>query len=153
MKVAVFTLGILMLATSVSATPCQIARSVYRDADRKGFELVFDAPIMTTGTSAIATINHVRQGRLYSFNVTQASGYGSIFLWNDLERGDSLRLNFFGQNLTSATPIVLGEELKPPDYAFIAGLGSYDYYRRRSYVTENSPPLLGDVMWIYDRCQ
>ncbi len=148
-----------MLAKSVLASTCQIAQSVYRDADGKGFELVFDAPLPETGSSdATATINHPEQGRLYTFNVTQASGYGSISLvsinaiGNSLKDANSFRINFFGQNFKSATPVFFGEETQAPDYAFIAELGSHDYYTRRGTVTEETPPFLGDVMWIHDRC-
>ena len=160
MKIAVFTLAMVILTKSVSASTCQIAQSVYRDADGKGFELVFDAPLPDTGSSdATATIIHSKQGQLYTFNVTQSSGYGSISLIsinatnNSWEDADSFRINFFAQNFKSATPLFLGEEIQAPEYAFIAELGSHDYYTRRGTITENTAPFLGDVMWIHDRCQ
>ncbi len=48
------------------------------------------------------------------------------------------------------TPLWFREATKAPQYAVIAELGSHDYYQRRS--TEN-PPLIGDVMWMFDRKQ
>jgi hypothetical protein len=160
MKIATFTLGILMLVTlglSVSAAPCKIAQSVYRDADGKGFELVFSAGNRTS--QATATITYPPQGQLYQFNVVQSSGYGSIFLVNindtrnRLETNSRLGINFFDQNLRAATPIFSGEETIAPEYAFISELGGYDYYQRRGSIQENTPPLLADLMWVHDRCQ
>ncbi len=150
-----------MLVTSgfpVSAAPCKIAQSVYRDADGKGFELVFSAAGNRT-SHATATIAYPPQGQLYQFNVVQSSGYGSISLvninsnGNRLETNNRLGISFFDQNLRAATPIFLGEETAAPEYAFISELGGYDYYQRRGSVTENMPPLLADVMWVHDRCQ
>ena len=64
-----------------------------------------------------------------------------------------LNLFFFDQASQSATPLFLEETTEAPEYAFVSGLGSYDYYARRGTITEETPPLLGDMMWVYDRCQ
>jgi hypothetical protein len=164
-KLIAFTLGILtssieLLPTAGLAAPCKINQSIYRDADGKGFELVFGAPIPGTGSShATATIRHPKQGNLYNFNVTQASGYGSISLLaitsteKSLKYSDRLGINFFDPGFRSATPLVLGQEAQAPEYAFIYGIGSYDYYKRRGSVSEKTAPFLGDVMWIHNRCQ
>lgn len=160
MKIAVLTSVILTLATQTLAAPCKIAQSIYHDSDGKGFELVFGTSIPGTGISyATATINHPKQNQIYSFSVTQSNGYGSIsFLSinptsNGLEYGNSFGINFFDQNLRSATLGVLGREVQAPKYAFISGLGSYDYYKKRSTVSKDTPPLLGELMWIYERCR
>jgi hypothetical protein len=160
MKIAVLTSVILTLATQTLAAPCKIAQSIYHDSDGKGFELVFGTSIPGVGISnATATINHPKQKQIYSFSVTQANGYGSIsFLSinptrNGLKYGDSFGINFFDQNLRSATPGILGREVQAPKYAFISGLGSYDYYRKRSTVSKDTPPILGELLWIYERCQ
>lgn len=166
MKRVVVTLGMLILtisvAEAVSPAPCKIAQSVYRDADGKGFELVFGEPIPETASSkATATITHPKVGQLYNFNVTQSSGYGSIslILLNDDGALDShdFRINFFDQNLVSATPLWFGEETQAPKYAFITALGGHDYYRRKGdfYTSRISllVPPLGDVLWVYNRCQ
>lgn len=119
MKIAVVALGILMLATSVakplSPAPCKISQSVYRDPDGKGFELVFGESIPETATSkATATITHSQVGQLYKFDVSQSNGYGSIYLTlsdydGALEPRD-FGINFFDQNLVSATSLGFGEE-------------------------------------------
>jgi hypothetical protein len=160
MKIAILTSVVLMLATKALAAPCKIAQSVYHDSDGKGFELIFGTSIPGIGISyATATISHPKQKQIYNFSVTQANGYGSIsFLSinptsNGFEYGDSFGINFFDQNLRSATPGILGREIQAPKYAFISGLGSYDYYKKRSTVSSNTPPLLGELMWIYERCR
>ncbi|MEO0532922.1 MAG: hypothetical protein AAF215_03545 [Cyanobacteria bacterium P01_A01_bin.123] len=144
-----------MFATSAPATTCPIAQSVYRDVEGQGFELVFSESTNTV-SKATATITHPDQAQLHRFDVTQASGYGSIFLSSidaagePLGNGDSLEIYFFDEDFGDATPTFLGDETESPEYTFIAGLGSHDYYSRRGSVT---PPLLGDIMWIHDRCQ
>jgi hypothetical protein len=158
--IATTTFVLLVLAPSVFAAPCKISKSVYRDADSKGFELVFGASIPGVVMSrATATINYPKQNQIHSFSVTQSNGYGSIFLLGinannkGLEYGDSFNINFFDQNFRSATPGVLGREIQAPKYAFISGLGSYDHYKRRSTASIDTPPLLGDLMWVFERCQ
>ncbi|MGB3405593.1 MAG: hypothetical protein WBA77_23120 [Microcoleaceae cyanobacterium] len=160
MKVAVFTVLIVMQAKLVSAAPCKINQSVYRDAGGKGFELVFGESIPGTVSQATATIRLPEQGRRYAFNVVQSQGYGSTSLVminpssNGLEFGNSFMINFFDQNLRAANPGVWGRETQSPRYAFITGLGSHDYYTNsRNINVENAPSLIGDVMWIHDRCQ
>jgi hypothetical protein len=166
MKIVLVTLGMLMLATLVAEpvlpAPCKISQSVYRDADGKGFELVFDEPIREKASSkATATITHSQVGELYKFDVNQSSGYGSIYLilldYDGALEPRDFSINFFAQNLLSATPLWFGEETQAPKYAFIAGLGGHDYYRRKddlytSGVSSLVPPL-GDMMWIYNRCK
>lgn len=156
---ASLTFGVMLLATPVSAS-CQIDQSIYRDADGKGFELIFSSPIPGLGGSlATATVKHLEQGNLYNFNVTQSSGYGSILLLsidptrNGLAYGDSFSINFFDQNFQSATPSVFGRETQAPKYAFVSNLGIFDYYRRQPLISDGTVPFLNDVMWIHDRCR
>lgn len=151
--------GVLLLTPPVSAASCKISQSVYRDAEGHGFELVFGDSLPGVGGSrATATIRHSTQGQLYHFNVTQANGYGSISLLtinatsNGLEFRDGFGIYFFDQELKSAMGI-LGREQQAPQYAFIPGLGSHDYYRRRMTNTNESTLFLSDTMWIHDRCQ
>lgn len=154
-----------MLVTAVAQpvlpAPCKISQSVYRDADGKGFELVFGEPIPGTASSkATATITHPKVGQLYKFDVGQSSGYGSISLGliddDSTLEPRSFGINFFDRNLVSATPLWLGEETQAPKYAFIARLGGHDYYRRKgdfytSGISTLVPPL-GDMIWVYNRC-
>lgn len=166
MKIVGETLGMLLLAIVVaepiSAVPCKISQSVYRDADGKGFELVFREPTPETPTSkATATITHSQVGQLYNFKVTQSVGYGTIHLilidYEGALEPRSFPINFFDRNLISATPLWFGEETQTPKYAFIADLGASDYYRSQDsfYTSERSSlvPPLGDMMWVYERCQ
>lgn len=153
--IAVFL--ILTLTASSPLESCPIARSIYRDGDGKGFQLVFGPPPPGRPFHATAVINHPQQEKLYQFLVNQSSGYGSVWL-SPPDRGSSshnnlLWITFFDRNLKSATPLFLGKETEAPMYAVIAQLGSNDYYRRKGNVTSSTPPLLRDVIWIHDRCQ
>jgi hypothetical protein len=130
---------------------CSIQKSVYRDANNRGFELVFSEAKPAVGSlRATATINHSRQNNLYRFDVTQANGYGSFFVMN---QSDEFVMNFFNANLGTADISYIGPDVKAPKAVFITGLGSHDYYNRKSEVSGNTAPLLGDTMWIYERCQ
>jgi hypothetical protein len=160
MKIATLTAIMLLLPTQALAASCKIAQSVYRDSGGKGFELVFGTSIPGKGGAyATATINHPKQNQIYNFSVTQSNGYGVISFVSiiptrmGIEYGDGFRANFFDQNLGSANPGVIGREVEAPKYVFISDLGSHDFYKRRSAVSEDTPPFLGDVMWIYERCQ
>jgi len=150
----IISLSIPSLTEAKPTTVCPIAKSIYRDGDGKGFELVFGAPLPNTTYHATAVIHHPQQRSLYQFTVNQSSGYGSVWL-NELSKKNSRQsqrfwITFFDQNLKSATPLWLGEEKEAPKYAVVAELGSHDYYQRRG--TEK-PSLIGDVIWVFDRCQ
>ncbi len=130
---------------------CSIQKSVYRDANNRGFELVFKEAIPAVGSlRATATINHSQQNNLYRFDVVQGSGYGSFFV---MAQSKEFVMNFFNANLGTADISSVGSDVEAPKAAFISGLGSHDYYNRKNEVSENTAPLLGDTMWIYERCQ
>jgi hypothetical protein len=152
----------LTIAICIVDTPaiadCPIAEGVYRDAEGLGFELVFSEGLPERASSrAIATVNHPNQAGLYDFSVTQSNGYGSIFIERlnaeNSEIQGSYPINFFDDQMRSANPLFLGEEMDAPTYAFITGLGSDDFYRRRGTVDDTNVPLLGDMIWVFDRCQ
>ncbi|NEQ29209.1 MAG: hypothetical protein F6K28_61820, partial [Microcoleus sp. SIO2G3] len=112
--------------TVVEAVPsqvCPIAKSIYRDGDGKGFQLVFGSPPPNTPYSATAVINHSQSGQIYHFTVSQSSGYGSVWLIDQSRTNSSQRnmlwITFFDQDLKSATPLWLGEEKEAPKYAVI----------------------------------
>lgn len=156
MRLFLCSMGMLLLAESAVASPCKISQSVYRDAEGKGLELVFGSPPQGSPFLASVALHHAQKTVLYQFNLTQANGYGSISLqWRQRPNANlqSFRLNFFGQDFTSATPGVFGQEPQAPQYAFITDLGSWDYYQRRGKVSNQTPPHLGDVMWVHDRCR
>ena len=155
---AVSILSILALAMptatgAAASESCPIAKSIYRDGDGKGFELVFGPPTTGRIEHATAVINHRQQRQLYRFKMYQRSGYGSVWL-SELSLGYPKQpargfwITFFDRDLKSATPLFLGEEKESPRYAVIADLGSYDYYRRRGQET-----LIKDPIWVFDRCQ
>lgn len=130
---------------------CSIQKSVYRDANNRGFELVFNEAIPVVGSrTATATINHHRQNNLYRFDVVKAMGYGSFFATNQY---DEFVMNFFNANLGTADIFYIDSDVEAPKAVFISRLGSYDYYNRKSEISGNTAPLLGDTMWIYERCQ
>ena len=154
------TLALSLIALSIPAPAqadpaqdCPLTQSIYRDADGKGFELAFSSPRPKTPYPASAIIQHAQGGRMYEFDVSQSSGYGSVWL-NTLKNYPgpprSFWITFFDQDLKAATPIWLLDAKTAPKYAAIAELGGHDHYRRRG--TKN-PPLIGDVMWRFDRCQ
>lgn len=151
-----FSMGILLLSESVLAAPCKISQSVYRDTDGKGFELAFGGAPNGSPFLASAALHHSQQEPLYRFNLTQANGYGSIsLLWRQQQPNQkiqSFRLNFFSQDFKSATPIIFGQELQAPKYAFITDLGRFDYYQRRGEISDQAPPQIVDMMWVHDRC-
>lgn len=159
--VSTYLFGMIMWVTAVaelaSATPCPIAQSVYRDSEGNGFELVFGEPLANSVTSkATATITYPQAGELYSFTVGQSQGYGTIYM-GLIEDEYSFTVNFFDQNMISANPLWFGVEIQAPKYVFITELGDHDYYSRRHniYSHDLSPvaPLLGEIMWVYNRCQ
>ena len=147
----------LMISRATTSEICPISDSIYRDANGQGFELVFGPPPVGSAVHGTAVIDHPQQAQLYQFRMFQSSGYGTVWLWDkDPDQPDNdwrFWIAFFDQDLASATPLYLGAETEAPQYAVVAGLGSHDHYQRRGSVTEETPPLLGDTMWIRDRCQ
>ncbi|MDA0269118.1 MAG: hypothetical protein O3A14_19720 [Cyanobacteria bacterium] len=142
----------LFLASPRPTLACPLSHSLYRDSSGQDFELTWQAPIRDRASSQ-ATLQ-IRHGDdlLYHLDLTQASGYGTIFLRlldpsRELQ-GDPLTLNFFDETLADANPLFFELAQPAPTYVFIPGLGSYDYYQRRG-----EGPLLGEVMWIFERCQ
>ncbi|BAY56999.1 hypothetical protein NIES2135_38620 [Leptolyngbya boryana NIES-2135] len=156
-SVVLFAISTIVLATPVYAQNCKLTQAVYRDGNGKGFELVFRPPTSRSVTVyATAVLRSKSQDELYRFNLSQSQGYGSTSLadtratsenWQD----NSFIINFFDSNLKSAS-MLLGRESIVPKYAFINGLGSRDYYNRRQSISESNP-LIGDTMWVFNRCQ
>ena len=152
-------LGPLILTRTVLATPCPISQSIYRDANGEDFELIFGPAIPGGTADATAMVSHLKQEELYRFEVSQSSGYGRISLIDVAPKLPTSEdfvwptLFFFDETLGSDTPLFFEEASEASEYAFIANLGIYDHYSRRDTLTEDTPPLLGDVMWVYDRCQ
>jgi hypothetical protein len=148
---AVILVGLTTQATPTVAQECNLYQSVYSDVDNKGFELVFSKG-RTNSASIYATaiIEHPTLGTIWSFDVTQSQGYGTTFLLNNKinPRKDSYAINFFNQRLESDRTFSWRRRNTAPVYAFISGLGSDDYYRRRS-----SNLFLLDTMWVHKRCQ
>lgn len=141
---------------TATASTCPLAKSIYRDADHKGFELAFGPAVPDGVHDATATINHPQQQELYRFTVSQSSGYGSVFLLEPDKEPDDRKgwwMTFFNQDLQFATPLFLTDNSAAPKYVVIAQLGAHDYYQRRGNITPNTPPLLKDPMWVFDRCQ
>lgn len=143
-----------VLLNPLSAEPCPQFTSIYRDGDGQGFELVWEPDESRTVTPQTALKILHEDAVLYEFSITQASGYGSVFVVPtvaEVEAGAArqnlLTLHFFNDTLSSAQPMSLTRDVNAVQYLFIAGLGSYDYYERRA------SPFLGETMWVFDRCQ
>jgi hypothetical protein len=142
----------LKSADPITPLACPLSQSIYRDGNGQGFELVWSAE--TTNFSSSKATLQISQGdtSLHHLDLTQSSVYGTIFL-SPLDQGSTplaapLTLVFFDQALADATPLFFEADLPAPTYAFIAGFGQYDFYQRRG-----EGPLVGETLWILERCQ
>ncbi|MBD1848476.1 hypothetical protein [Leptolyngbya sp. FACHB-711] len=147
--------GAVALATSPaqpSSATCDLTSSIYRDVGNGGFELEFSSAdrSLSGGNVASATLKYPNGSILYTFSLTQAQGYGTVSLIQAGGR-DSFTVNFFNADLTPAS-WASWRRSATPTYLFISGLGTAQYYRERNQVGE-TVPLLGDVMWKFDRCK
>jgi hypothetical protein len=139
------------LAQPSSAT-CDLISSIYRNVGDGGFELEFSSANRSSsgGNFASATLKYPNGSILYTFSLTQAQGYGTVSLI-EAGGGDSFEVNFFNADLTPAS-WASWRRSAAPTYLFISGLGAAQYYRERDQVGE-MVPLLGDVIWKFDRCK
>jgi hypothetical protein len=147
--------GAVALATSPaqpSLATCDLTSSIYRDVGNGGFELEFTSANQSSsgGNFASATVKYPNGSILYTFSLTQAQGYGTVSLMQAGGR-DSFTVNFFNADLTPAS-WVSWRWSATPTYLFINGLGAAQYYCERNQVGR-TVPLLGDVMWKFDRCK
>ncbi|MEM0980028.1 MAG: hypothetical protein AAGH78_07120 [Cyanobacteria bacterium P01_H01_bin.58] len=132
---------------ALDSNTCGLEGSVYRDANQQGFELKVAGPDANLSLIAplTVTIQH-QEAQLYYYAITISSGYASYYLMTE---HNSLRLDFFQADLTN---VELDIETAPA-IAFISGLGSHDYYNRRGMLDADSPPLIGDTLWLFERCE
>lgn len=145
-----FLLLILSAQKSNAFNECGIQDSIYRDVDGKGFELIFEAIEPPMGSLASSISIEYSGEAIYQFDMSQGTGYGSFFA----SQGESsLLVNFFDSHLTSNNPSFIGPEIKASKFMFISGLGSFDYYQRTDFSPNFYPPLIGDTVWIFDRCR
>lgn len=139
--------AIASTAIALDSDTCGLEGSVYRDANQQGFELKVAGPDADLSLIAPLTVTIQHQGEtLYYYAITISSGYSSYYL---MTQHDTLRLDFFQADLTN---VELDSETAPA-VAFISGLGSHDYYNRRGAIDANSPPLIGDTLWLFERCE
>ncbi len=153
-------LTVALPGETVTATTktCRIDQSIYRDADGNGYELIFGPPPPSI-YQGIAVIKHPQHGEIYRFLINRTSGYGTIWL---VDKGkynwttDSLSITFFDHQLKSMPLVFFGDASPTPQYVTITNLGKLDHYRPRNNLVKQ-PNLkrtpIGDVMWIFDRCQ
>lgn len=146
----IILVGFANQATPTVAQECNLYKSVYSDVDNKGFELIFSKGRSNSVRYATAIIKHPKLGTIWSFDLSQSQGYGSTYLLDNtnISRNRSYVIDFFNRRLESDRTFSWFRRNNSPAYAFIAGLGSDDYYSRRT-----SKILLGDTMWIHKRCQ
>lgn len=147
--------GAIASATSPaqpSSATCDLTSSIYRDLGNGGFELEFTSANQSSsgGNFASATLKYPNGSILYTLSMTQAQGYGTVSLMQVGGR-DSFTVNFFNADLTPAS-WVSWRRSATPTHLFISGLGAAQYYRERNQVGR-TVPLLGDVMWKFDRCK
>jgi len=127
---------------------CPFLSSVYRDVNGGQFELTLAPPdaALSPVSSAAVTIATADGVALYRFAAVQSSGYVSYYM---LTEGEALRMDFFNADLTYGGP---GRAGLAPALLFVSGLGSYDYYSRRSSAGPSTAPLILDTLWQLDRC-
>ena len=156
MKKQIWTLALLIpiafttipTEETIAATSrkCSIHNSAYKAIGNPNFELTFAPRLPKTTMDAVVTLRHSKRGEITTFHVVSSQGYGSSFL-RDPNQDDTSGLNI----------VVFDRDLKPdtifrnkiaPEHAFVAGLGSRDYYGPE----EGRKFMLGDRMWKFDRC-
>ena len=137
-------------ATPIASKACAIQNSVYKAIGNPDFTLIFslhDPQKTPANTDAQVTLKHSKRGKIQTFQMTTANGYGSSSLSDPQDTtGVNLNIVFFDRNLKRDGTF---RNQRAPEYTFVAGLGSYDYY---SMGEDNRKFLLGDVMWRFDRC-
>ena len=146
----VATTAFTLTAGAAFAAECPVNRSVYRDVEGRGFQLEFAPNTSNSATvHATATIAHPVRGTIFQFDITQSQGYGSTRLTNRNSPEKSYELYFFDAGLRHSS-VLLGRG-SAPSYAFVAGLGSTDYYMNQNSRSREIP--LADVMWQFDHCK
>ena len=127
---------------------CTIQNSVYKAIGNPDYQLVFSPPPPNKLIDAVVVLNHTKRGKIQTFHMTTANGYGSSFLSDPKREGVSLNIVVFDRNLKRDS---IWRNKVAPEYAFVAGLGARDYYDYSSS-GDNRKFLLGEVMWRFDRC-
>lgn len=151
-KTLLLSVSLLLVSTAPALASCPLHASIYRDVGNQGFELMWQEGIPQQASSKATLHIRLNDESLYHLDLTQASGYGTLFLTVlDRDRAPvqvpNLTLNFFDDTLLNANPYFFDLEQPAPTYAFITGLGSHDYYQRRG-----EDMLVGETLWVFDRC-
>ena len=157
MKLLTTTIAITSLVTAfqmpASAQPidstnrkCSIQNSVYQAIGNPDFKLIFSPRLPNKNMDAVVTLEHTKRGKIQIFHMVTSNGYGSSFLTDPNREETSLNIVVFDRNLKRDS--IFRNEVAP-EYAFISGLGSNDYYSNNA---RNREFLLADVMWKFDRC-
>jgi hypothetical protein len=135
-------------AQSIASTgrKCSIENSVYEAIDNPDFELIFSPRLPGKAMDAVVTLKHSKRGKIQTFRMVTSNGYGSSFLINPQREGTSLNIVVFDRNLKKDN---IFRNKVAPEYVFVSGLGSEDYYSNNS---RNREFLLGEQMWKFDRC-
>ena len=125
---------------------CSIENSIYQAIGNTDFKLIFSPSLPNKNINAVVTLKHTKRGNIQIFHMVTSNGYGSSFLTDPKHEETTLNIVVFDRNLKRDR--IFRNEVAP-EYAFISGLGSNDYYSNN---TRNREFLLGDVMWKFDRC-
>jgi len=157
MKLLTTTIAITALVTalqmpasaqSIASTgrKCSIENSVYQAIGNSDFELIFSPRLPNKGMDAVVTLKHTKRGKVQTFHMVTSNGYGSSFLTDPKREETVLNIVVFDRDLKRDS---IFRNKVAPEYAFVAGLGSHDYYLNDARSLEL---LLGDRMWKFDRC-
>ena len=135
-------------AQSIALTErkCSIENSVYQAIGNPDFELIFSPRLPNKGMDAVVTLKHTKRGRIQTFHMVTSNGYGSSSLIDPQREGTRLNIVVFDRNLKRDS---IFRNKVAPEYAFVSGLGSHDYYLNNARSLEL---LLGEQMWKFDRC-
>jgi hypothetical protein len=164
-QVGQFSVGFVAIALCSKATiaqaappkpapqsTCPIAQATYTAIGNPALSLQFRSLIKPAIASEIVsfTLKHKTRGEIVTYNLGGSNGYASLYLRDaatsiEDDRGSDLKPVFFDANWKHA-----GLPLKTaPQYFFVSGLGSNDWYTERS---GNRDQPVGEVMWQFSGC-
>jgi hypothetical protein len=134
-------------------TQCPIGRATYSAIGKPAFELQF-SPIAKPKIASefvALTIQHRDRGTVATYHLGGSLGYGSYYLRDantsiEDDSNASLKPVFFDANFQQARD----PAPSAPQYLFISGLGSDDWYSDRP---GNRETPIAEVMWQRSGCR
>ncbi len=131
---------------------CSIERANYTAIGNPELSLEFVPLLQPAIASEIVSfrLKHKTRGTIVTYNMGASNGYASLYLRDTTtsiedDRGSDLKPVFFDANWQhSGLPLKIA-----PQYFFVSGLGSNDWYTERSG-NRNRP--VGEVIWQFSGC-